>query len=150
MAVTLEQILTEVKSVKTELRSEMDKKFKTQKEEIMGEMDKKLKTQTEEIKTELRNEMDKKLKAQTEEIKKEMRNEMDQKLNKQTKDIAEQFRNIVQYYDKKHRKQEKINDEMLRELKENRIAHKSYDARLYKFEFAQSNLESKILNKSAI
>lgn len=116
MAVTLEQILTEVKSVKTELRSEMDKK----------------------------------LKAQTEEIKKEMRNEMDQKLNKQTKDIAEQFRNIVQYYDKKHRKQEKINDEMLRELKENRIAHESYDSRLYKFEFTQSNLESKILNKSAI
>ena len=131
MAVTLEQILTEVKSVKTELRSEMDKKFKTQKEEIMGEMDKKLK-------------------AQTEEIKKEMRNEMNQKLNKQTKDIAEQFKNIVQYYDKKHRKQEKINDEMLRELKENRIAHKSYDARLYKFEITQSNLESKILNKSAI
>lgn len=146
MAVTLEQILTEVKSVKTELRSEMDKKFKTQKEEIMGEMGKKFKTQKEEI----MGEMDKKLKAQTEEIKKEMRNEMDQKLNKQTKDIAEQFRNIVQYYDKKHRKQEKINDEMLRELKENRIAHKSYDARLYKFEFTQSNLESKILNKSAI
>ena len=146
MAVTLEQILTEVKSVKTELRSEMDKKFKTQKEEIMGEMDKKFKTQKEEI----MGEMDKKLKAQTEEIKKEMRNEMDQKLNKQTKDIAEQFKNIVQYYDKKHRKQEKINDEMLRELKENRIAHKSYDARLYKFEFTQSNLESKISNKSAI
>ena len=65
--------------------------------------------------------------------------------DKQTKEIAEELRGIIKYFEAKERLQIKKNEEFEKELKNNKIAHDAYDARLYKIELSQSNLESKVL-----
>ena len=71
---------------------------------------------------------------------------MDQKIeeaiNKQSKEIATEFQNLIKYLDKRFKKIENKLDE---EILNNKIAHESYEARLYKIETAQNYLEKRLL-----
>ena len=128
MEITLADILQEIKS----LRGEMNKKF--------AEVDEKLEEQNKYIDEKLEEQnryMSEKIKEQIEYIYKEL----DERFDKQSKEIAQELRTIVEYFERKDRKQTKKNQEFQKMLSENKIAHAAYDTRLYKIEVAQLNME---------
>ena len=114
----------EVKNVKVGLREEMQGMGQELRNEMQG-MKQELRNEMQEMKQEIFNEMDKK---------------MDEKLDKQSKEIAQEFHNVIAYIEEKNRKQEKVNNEILNELKRNRIEHKEMDLRISKLELNQSNV----------
>lgn len=114
----------EVKNVKVSLREEMQEMKKGLHEEIQ-EMGQELRNEMQGMKQEIFSEMDKK---------------MDQKLDRQSKEIAQEFHNVIAYIEEKNRKQEKVNTEILNELKRNRIEHKEMDLRISKLELRQSDV----------
>jgi len=69
---------------------------------------------------------------------------MDLRFDKQSKEIAQEFRNIVEYFEKRQRKQEKINQKFQNEIENIKIAEDGYNSRIYKIERVQSDLESRI------
>ena len=125
----------EVKNVKAGLREEVQG-MKQELRNEMQEMKQELRNEMQEMKQELRNEMQ----EMKQEIFNEMDKKMDQKLDRQSKEIAQEFHNVIAYIEEKNRKQEKVNNEILNELKINRIEHKEMDLRISKLELNQSNV----------
>ena len=74
-----------------------------------------------------------------------MDKKIEEAISKQSKEIAEEFQNLIKYLDKRFKKIENKLDE---EILNNKIAHESYEARLYKIETALNFLEKKIVAKS--
>ena len=74
-----------------------------------------------------------------------MDKKIEEAISKQSKEIAAEFQNLIKYLDKRFKKIEKKLDE---EILSNKIAHESYEARLYKIETALNYLEKKILAKN--
>ena len=74
-----------------------------------------------------------------------MDKKIEEAISKQSKEIAVEFQNLIKYLDKRFKKIEKKLDE---EILSNKIAHESYEARLYKIETALNFLEKKIVAKS--
>ena len=132
MEVTLKDILLEIKS----LRQYTNEKFEQQNKEI----DKKFEQQNKEInqRFEQQNkEIDKRFEQQNKEI--------DQRFDQQSKEIAEEIRNVVDFICKRQDKQTKdTKKEFRKELKSNKVDHDSYNAKMYKLELGQSNLEAKV------
>ena len=101
-----------------------------------------------EIKTKVDNleeKFDQKLSAQEERLIKMMDKKIEEAISKQSKEIAAEFQNLIKYLDKRFKKIEKKLDE---EILNNKIAHESYEARLYKIETELNYLEKKILAKN--
>lgn len=96
----------------------------------------------------LKNEMNQKFAEQDKKLK-DLSDELNQifveRIDKQSEEIAQEIRGVVEYFEKKEKIQLKNNQEFQKNFKDNKIAHAAYDARLYKLEFSQSNLESKVL-----
>ena len=74
--------------------------------------------------------------------------EVDRRFEQQNKEIAEEFRSMAQYMSKEFQsvrqeisQQGKRIDKVEKEMK---LAHDGYNARMYKIELSQSNLESKV------
>ena len=130
----LEMILTEIKGVKEEVK------------EVREEV-KDIRADLEKTKIELREEMQvmkKELRQEMKEMKEEIYREMDYRFDKQSKEIAEELRNLTVYFEERNREIIKINNEILKELRRNRIEHEAYDTRFYKIELAQANLEERL------
>lgn len=68
--------------------------------------------------------------------------------------ILEEIRGVKEVERRDNELKEAINEiketnkEILKELKQNRIEHKEFDLRLSKVEFAQENLEERLLKSS--
>ena len=142
MEEVLNKIFEEIKGVKDEVKNVKA----GLREEVQG-MKQELRNEMQEMKQELRNEMQgmkQELRNEMQEMKQEIFNEMDQKmdekLDKQSKEIAQEFHNVIAYIEEKNRKQEKVNNEILNELKRNRIEHKEMDLRISKLELKQNNV----------
>lgn len=131
MEEVLNKIFEEIKGVKDEVKNVKA----GLREEVQG-MKQELRNEMQEMKQELRNEMQ----EMKQEIFNEMDKKMDQKLDRQSKEIAQEFHNVIAYIEEKNRKQEKVNNEILNELKRNRIEHKEMDLRISKLELNQSNV----------
>ena len=71
-----------------------------------------------------------------------MDKKIEEAISKQSKEIAKEFHNLIKYLDKRFRK---IEDKLDEEILNNKIAHESYEARLYKIETAQNYLEKRLL-----
>lgn len=127
----LNKIFEEIKGVKDEVKN-----VKVGLREEMQGMGQELRNEMQEMKQELRNEMQ----EMKQEIFNEMDKKMDQKLDRQSKEIAQEFHNVIAYIEEKNRKQEKVNNEILNELKRNRIEHKEMDLRISKLELKQNNV----------
>ena len=146
MEVTLAQILAEIKSVKVDLRAEMQ----DMKNELRAESKSDLQEQTKQLNEKLeqyRNEFKEDLQEQTKQLNEKLeqyRNEFKEDLQAQTREITQDYQDLIDALNRKYKRQEKINDEILRELRDNRLAHQSYDDRLYKIEISQRNLENKV------
>ena len=74
--------------------------------------------------------------------------EVDKRFEQQNKEIAEEFRNMAQYMSREFQsvrqeiaQQGKRIDKVEKDMK---LAHDGYNARMYKIELSQSNLESKV------
>ena len=74
-----------------------------------------------------------------------MDKKIEEAISKQSKEIAAEFHNLIKYLDKRFKKIENKLDE---EILNNKIAHESYEARIYKIETALNYLEKKILAKN--
>ena len=85
---------------------------------------------------------DQKLSAQEERLIEMMDKKIEEAISRQSKEIATEFHNLIKYLDKRFKK---IEDKLDEEILNNKIAHESYEARLYKIETAQSYLEKKII-----
>ena len=112
--------------------------------EVLNEV-KRIGEDTKELKKDnkqLRKEMDKRFIEQRENIRKEI----DGGFNQQSKEIAQELRDIVGYFEKKQRKQERLNKKVQEEIKNNKITQDGYNARIYKIERVQSDFESRIYN----
>ena len=151
MEITLVDILQEIKS----LRMEMNQRFKKQEERFDKKMDQRFKEQDEMI--------DQKFEEQKKKIKEEINQRFEEEdkiiiqtkqmlmqhikeqIEISTKEVAEELRGIVAYFEKKERKQLKKNKQFEEEMENNKVSHKAYDARLYKIELSQSNLETRVL-----
>lgn len=120
MEEVLNKIFEEIKGVKDEVKN-----VKVGLREEMQGMGQELRNEMQGMKQEIFSEMDKK---------------MDQKLDRQSKEIAQEFHNVIAYIEEKNRKQEKVNTEILNELKRNRIEHKEMDLRISKLELRQSDV----------
>lgn len=131
MEEVLNKIFEEIKGVKDEVKN-----VKAGLREEMQGMGQELRNEMQGMKQELRNEMQ----EMKQEIFSEMDKKMDQKLDRQSKEIAQEFHNVIAYIEEKNRKQEKVNNEILNELKRNRIEHKEMDLRISKLELNQSNV----------
>lgn len=130
--VEIKGVKDEVKETKTELRSEMQEMEQRLHGEIQ-DVKAELHAEIQNVKTELRNEMQD-MKA---EILMEVDERTDKKLNQQTKEIAEEIHEILAYMEQKDKRREKQINEILDELKRNRMDHQIFDARLCKLEFEQ-------------
>ena len=129
MEITLVDILQEIKS----LRIEMNQRFAEQEEKMDKKMEQRFKEQEEKI-------------AKTfEEQRKMFIKYIREQIDTSTKEIAQELREIIAYFEKKERKQLKKNRQIEEEIENNKVSHKAYDARLYKIELSQSNLESRVL-----
>ena len=78
-----------------------------------------------------------------------MDKKFDERFDKQNKELAQELRNITGFICKRQDKQfEKFlnsqNKKMQEFFKTNRIEHDAYNAKMYKIELGQSNLEEKI------
>ena len=71
-----------------------------------------------------------------------MDKKIEEAISKQSKEIAKEFHNLITYLDKRFKK---IESKLEEEILSNKLAHESYEARLYKIETAQHYLEKKIL-----
>ena len=167
MQETLELILQEVREVKNKveiLENKVDtlgKKVDTleKKVDTLGKkvdtLEKKVdtlekKVDTLEIKVnnlekkidDLEERFDKKLAEQENRLIKMMDKKIEEAISKQSQEIATEFHNLITYLDKRFKNIENKLDE---EILNNKIAHESYEARLYKLETAQNYLEKKIL-----
>ena len=90
----------------------------------------------------LEERFDKKLAEQENRLIKMMDKKIEEAISKQSQEIATEFHNLITYLDKRFKNIENKLDE---EILNNKIAHESYEARLYKLETAQNYLEKKIL-----
>lgn len=160
MQETLELILQEVREVKNKveiLENKVDtlgKKVDTLEKKV-DTLEKKVdtlekKVDTLEIKVnnlekkidDLEERFDKKLAEQENRLIKMMDKKIEEAISKQSQEIATEFHNLITYLDKRFKNIENKLDE---EILNNKIAHESYEARLYKLETAQNYLEKKIL-----
>lgn len=91
-------------------------------------------------------EMARRFKQQKKEIKEELTKEMDLRFERQSKEIAQEFRNVIEFFEKKQRKQEKINKKFQNEIENIKITQDGYNSRIYKIERVQSDFESRIYN----
>lgn len=162
MEITLVDILQEIKNLRIEMNQrfkeqeerldkKMDQKFKEQEERLDKKMDQRFKEQEERIEARFK-EQDKKTDQKFEEqdkiiiqTKQMLMQHIKEQIDTSTKEIAEELRGIVAYFEKKERKQLKKNKQFEEEMENNKVSHKAYDARLYKIELSQSNLETRVL-----
>lgn len=74
--------------------------------------------------------------------------EVDRRFEQQNKEIAEEFRSIAQYMSREFQSVRKEISQQGKRIdkveKEMKLAHDGYNARMYKIELSQSNLESKV------
>lgn len=149
----LEIILEEIKGVKKEVH-EIRTEVKETKQEFRSEMQdmkQELRSEMQDMKQEILEVMDKKL----EETKTELRDEMDKRFSKQSEEIAHELNSIVIFLEGRDNELKKeingiikVQNEILKELERNRAEHEAYNARLYKIELAQTNLEERLLKSS--
>lgn len=114
----------------------------------MEEMLKQILTELQNVKDnikELESKMDKKFAEQYKKISAELEDKMDNKFDEQSKEIGKELREIIDYIcNRFDKKTNTINQNLNKEIKSNKIAHDSYNSKMYKIELSQSNLESKV------
>lgn len=72
---------------------------------------------------------------------------IDTMFEEQSKEIAQEFRTVVDYICKRDDKKiEKVERQLKKEIKTNKVAHDSYNAKIYSIELSQSNLEAKMFD----
>ena len=112
-----------------ELREEIGKIFEKQKKEINKEFE------------EQNKRIDKKFEEQDKKIEKKF----EERFEKQNKELAIELRNIVEYIcNRNDKKINNVEQKVDKEIKNNKVAHDGYNAKMYKIELSQSNLESKV------
>jgi len=125
----MEEVIKGLKEISTQMQEQINIKFK----EIQEEIDKKFEEQQKEI--------DKKFEKQQEEIDKKF----EERFETQNQELAIELRNIVEYIcNRNDKKINIIEQKMDKEMENNKVAHDGYNAKMYKIELSQSNLESKI------
>ena len=92
-------------------------------------------------KEEIINELDEKYGQKITAVEKSIDSKIDEAISKQSREIAAEFQNLIQYLDKRFRKIENKLDE---EIRTNKIAHNSYEARFYKVEVNQDILDNRV------
>ena len=87
------------------------------------------------------NELDERYGQRINAVEKSIDSKIDQAISKQSREIAAEFQNLIQYLDKRFKKIENKLDE---EIRTNKIAHNTYEARFYKVEVNQDILEKRV------
>ena len=134
-----------------ELREEIGKIFEKQKKEINKEfeeqnksIEKKFEEQDKRIDKKF-EEQDKRIDKKFEEQDKKIEKKFEERFEKQNKELAIELRNIVEYIcNRNDKKINNVEQKVDKEIKNNKVAHDGYNAKMYKIELSQSNLESKV------